>query len=135
MHQGTVPTVVFVDPDRTNCKLLGEICVAGGWSVVGTAHDIHEAAAMIAQARPAYLITEYKFHDIATGLDLIAQAKRMLPGITTIMMTGWDINDVATHVTAHQPDRILRKPVPPHVLMDLLESLHGRVEVIKIDAV
>lgn len=135
MRKEAVPTVAIVDPDRITCLLLREICLAGAWSVAGHAHDVHDGLALVAHTRPDYLITEYKFGDIATGLDLIAQAKRMLPAITTILLTGWNINDVAMHVTAHQPDRILRKPVPPHLLMDLLHGMAGRTEHIRIEAV
>ena len=36
---------------------------------------------------------------------------------------------------AHQPDRILRKPVARHVLMELLDGISGRIEGIRIRAV
>ena len=135
MGKRSVPCVVVVDPDPTNCMLLREICQAGAWNVAGCAHDVAEGAALIARTRPQCLITEYKFGAGPTGLDLIAQSKRMLPHLFTVMLTAWDINDVAAHITAAPPDRILRKPMPPHMLMELLEGVYGRVNVIRIDAV
>lgn len=135
MGERRVPSVAVVDQDATNCMLLREICQAGAWRVAGCATGVSEGAALIARARPDCLITEYKFPGPVTGLDLIAGAKRLLPNLFTVMLTGWDINDVAAHVTAHQPDRILRKPVPPHVLMELLDSISGRIDVIRIKAV
>lgn len=135
MREGTVPSVAVVDRDASNCMLLREICLAGGWQVAGCAPDLREGMAMISRLRPDCLITEYKFDGQESGLDLIAQAKALLPHLFTVMVTGWDINDVAAHVTAHQPDRILRKPVPPHTLMDLLETVHGRLRIIRIKAV
>ena len=131
----TVPTVAIADPDRMTCLLLNEICQAGGWTVTGMAQDVHDGMALIARTRPAYLITEYKFEASNTGLDLIAQARRLLPDLFSILLTGWDINDVAAHVTLHQPDRILRKPVPPHMLMDLLEGIEERLQQIRIEAI
>lgn len=115
--------------------LLREICLAGAWQVVGCAQDIAEGMALLVHTRPTYLITDYKFGGEATGLDLIAQAKQLMPGIFTVLLTGWDINDVAAHVGAHPPDRILRKPVPPHILLDLLEGIRGRLDPIRIQAV
>lgn len=135
MGKRTVPCMVVVDPDPTNCMLLREICQAGAWNVAGCAHDVAEGLALIARTRPACLITEYKFAGDATGLDLIFQAKQLLPHLFTVMLTAWDINDVAANITAVQPDRILRKPLPPHMLMELLEGIYGRVNVIRIDAI
>ena len=135
MGKRRVPSVAVVDQDPTNCLLLKEICQAGVWDVAGCAHDVAEGATLIARTRPDCLITEYKFAGTANGLELIAQAKRLVPRIFTVMLTAWDINDVAAHVTAHQPDRILRKPVPPHVLMELLDSVSSRIQVIRINAV
>lgn len=51
------------------------------------------------------------------------------------MLTGWDINDVATHVTVFQPDRILRKPVPTHFLIEMLEGVYGRLNKGLVEAV
>lgn len=135
MGERTVPSVAVVDGDSTNCMLLREICHAGAWQVAGCAYDVAEGLALVTRTRPDCLITEYKFGGEATGLELIARAKRLVPALFTVMVTGWDINDIAMHVTAHQPDRILRKPVPPHVLMELLDSVHGRIEHIRVHAV
>ena len=135
MRKGIVPSVAVVDRDQSNCLLLREICNAGSWNFAGCAHDIDEGMALLARMRPTCLITDYKFNGPGTGLDLIAKAKRLIPNLFTVMLTGWDINDVAAHITAVQPDRILRKPVPPHTVMNLLEGLHARMDVIRINAV
>lgn len=135
MRRITGPSIAVVDRDPTNCMLLREVCQAGGWSVAGCAHDVHEGAALLARTRPDCLITDYKFEGHATGLDLLARVKPLLPELFTVMLTGWDINDVAAHVTAHQPDRILRKPVPPHALMNLLEGVYGKLDLVRIKAV
>lgn len=135
MGERRIPSVAVVDQDATNCMLLREICHASAWRVAGCATDVAEGAALLARTRPDCLITEYKFPGPVTGLQLIAHAKRLLPNVFTVMLTAWDINDVAAHVTAHQPDRILRKPVPPHVLMELLDSISGQIKVIRVKAV
>lgn len=128
MRTGTLPSVAVVDRDATNCMLLREICQASAWEVAGCAESVDEGLALVARTRPAVLLTEYKFGGPATGLDLIARAKQLVPELITVMLTGWDINDIAAHVGRHPPDRILRKPVPPHQLMDLLESVQVQIE-------
>lgn len=135
MPKGTVPTIAVVDPDGITCKLLREICLAGAWNVVGCTQDIQHGLAILSRTKPDYLITDYKFDGPYTGLDLIAQAKIILPGLVAILLTGWDINNIAAHVGMHPPDRILRKPVPPHMLMDLLDGIHEKMDPIRIQAV
>lgn len=115
----------MVDRDPTNCHLLREVGQAGGYLPVGCAHDINEGIALLVRTRPDCLILDYKFDGVATGLDLLARVKPLLPNLFTVMLTGWDINDVAAHVTTFQPDRILRKPVAPHALIALLEGAYA----------
>lgn len=122
-----IPSVAVVDRDATACMLMREICQSGGWNVVGCAHDANEAMPLLSRARPICLITGYNFDATATGLHLIHHARRLLPGLFTIIYTGWDINDVAAHITTDTPDRILRKPMPPHQLLELLDGVQSRV--------
>lgn len=135
MAANRMPSVGVVDPDLTNCMLVCEIAQASGWTVAGCALDPAQGLALLTRTRPNCLITDYRFDGAETGLDLIARAKRQLPDLFTVVLTGWDINDVAAHVARHQPDRILRKPIPPHVLMELLEGVRHRVEALRINAV
>lgn len=127
-------SVALVDGDASNCQLLREICQSGGWDVAGCAHDASQGLALLAHTRPDWLITDFKLAGEETGLHLIASAKRMLPQLFTMMLTGWDINDVAAHVTTHQPDRMLRKPMPPHRLMTLLEGIQARGGATRVPA-
>lgn len=139
MRSGTKPRVAVVDSDPINCRLMQEVCLVGGWEVAGAASSMGDGLALLARSRPECLITDYDFGtggaSGGTGLDLIERAKSLLPGLFTILATGWDINEVAARVRSHQPDRILRKPVAPHQLMRLLESVDGKVNIVRIKAV
>ncbi|WP_375291961.1 response regulator [Qipengyuania sp.] len=139
MRSATKPSVVVVDSDPINCRLMREICLVAGWEPAGCAGNMEEGLALVAGARPECLITDYDFGNggscEGTGLDLIEKAKLNLPHLFTILATGWDINELAVRMQTQQPDRILRKPVPPHQLMKLLENVHGQVEVVRIRAV
>lgn len=103
--------------------------------MAGFGHTTADGLALLERTKPRCLVTDYHFDGDETGLDLIARAKRLLPDLFTVILTGWDINDVAAHVGRHAPDRILRKPIPPHVLMELLDGVHTRVDQIRIQAV
>lgn len=138
MGHDSMPSVTIVDSDATNCLLLREICHVGGWNVAGTAHTLADGLALSARTRPDCLITDYQFGNGGargeTGLDLIVRAKSLIPRLFTIILTGWDINEIAARISDHQPDRILRKPVPPHLLMNLLESIQPRVDAVRAAA-
>lgn len=123
----TFPSVVVVDRDATACRLMREVCQSGGWRVQGCAQDANGAMALLARTRPTCLVTGYKFEGTVTGLHLIHHARQLLPGLFTILYTAWDINDVAANITTDAPDRILRKPMPPHLLLELLDSVQSRV--------
>ena len=135
MRHRAEPSVAVVDRDPTNCLLLREVCTLSVWHVVGCAHDPREGMALLARTRPDCLITDYKFDGPMTGLDLIVQAKRLMPRLYTLVLTGWDTKEVAAQVTAFPPDRVLRKPVPPHELMNVLQAVQSKMNLIRINAV
>ncbi len=135
MATSEIATIAVVDPDLTNCMLVREIALASGWVVAGFAHSTADGLGLLERTAPLCLVTDYRFDGDETGLHLIARAKRLLPDLFTVILTGWDINDVAAHVGRHAPDRILRKPIAPHVLMEFLNGVHMRVDQIRIDAV
>lgn len=116
----------MADRDVGGRLLLREICQSCGWHVTGSSQTVSDAMTVIARTRPHCLITGYRFDGDDTGLDLINQARRLSPGLFTMLYTGWDINDVAAQITVTTPDRILRKPMPPHRLVDLLTNLQSR---------
>ncbi|MEO1969362.1 MAG: response regulator [Sphingomonadaceae bacterium] len=124
--------VIVVDDDPINAMLLTEICNAADWNVSGCASSSREAMAMLRQSDPCCMIIDYKLDGEKTGLDLNYEVKRARPGLFTIMVTGWDINDIAAHIDGPQPDRILRKPIPANILMDLLDSLHQQSNVVSL---
>lgn len=124
--------VIVVDDDPINAMLLAEICNAAAWEVSGCASCTVDAIEMVRQCKPRCLIVDYKLDGDRTGLDLIADVKAHSPDLFTIMVTGWDINDIASQIDGPQPDRILRKPIPPHILMDMLDGIVPESNVVEI---
>ena len=106
--------------------LLGEICAAAELECVGIASSAGEGIEMVATHEPDYLIVDFNLSGQRNGLELVEEAKRHHPNLFTIMITAWDINDIAGKIYLQQPDRILRKPVTPHVLIDLLRKVESK---------
>ena len=129
---GPSRTVIVVDDDPINAMLLTEICNAADWNVSGCASSSQEAMDMLRQSSPRCMIIDYKLDGEKTGLDLNYEVKSARPDLFTIMVTGWDINDIAANIEGPQPDRILRKPVPPNILMNMLDGLGASTNVIEM---
>ena len=125
-------SVIVVDDDPINAMLLSEICTAAGWAVCGCAASSREALDTLRRSDPACMIIDYKLDGEKTGLDLNYAVKAVRPDLFTIMVTGWDINDIAAQIDGPQPDRILRKPIPPNILMDMLDGLGRHSNVVEM---
>jgi DNA-binding NarL/FixJ family response regulator len=113
-------TVAIAEPDAIMSLLLKEICRTSGYEVVGRARDERSAASLVDRERPDFLLLEYRLGDSSDGLDLIAHAKRHCPALFAIMITAWDICDIAERKNGSQPDRILRKPVHTNSLIEVM---------------
>lgn len=113
-------TVAIAEPDAIMSLLLKEVCRTSGYEVVGRARDERSATSLIDRERPDFLLFEYQLGDGSNGLDLLAHAKRRCPALFAIMITAWDIHDIAGRRNAVQPDRILRKPVHTDTLLQAM---------------
>jgi DNA-binding response OmpR family regulator len=118
-------TVAIVEGDAMMATLLEEVCRTAGYDVVGWSRDAHSAVQMLNRERPDYLILEFDVGDQCNGLDLIAWARTRCPALFTIMITAWDINDIATMIHGAQPDRLLRKPVHIDTLVKVMAGADG----------
>lgn len=116
-------TLAIVEDDVTMAMFLEEVCRLAQWRHVGTATTMAGGLQVLADHRPDCLVVDYKLDGEATGIDLIAAAKGRYPGLFTILLTAWDINDIATMIRGEQPDRILRKPVMAKTLVDVLGAI------------
>lgn len=116
-------TLAIVEDDVTMAMFLEEVCRMAGWTHVGTSGTMAGGLKILADERPDCLVVDYKLDGDATGIDLIAAAKGRYPDLSTILLTAWDINDIATMIRGGQPDRILRKPVMAKTLVDVLSSV------------
>ena len=114
------PKIVVVEDDATLAFMMDEICTSAGYEVVGCVGNASEAMELVENDEPNLLIIDFNLEGQANGLELISIAKSFNPDIRTVLVTGWDINDIASRVGVDQPDRILRKPVAPQVLVEVI---------------
>jgi DNA-binding NarL/FixJ family response regulator len=117
-------TVAIVETDPIMALLLREICRTAGYEVVGSARDAYSAKSMIERARPDFLLLEFRLGESGNGLDLIERVEQSCPWLFTIMITAWDINDIAGRMHGVQPDRIMRKPVHADTLIKVMAGAH-----------
>ena len=115
--------ILISQPDETLQFLLREICTSEGYEVVGAAADIETTLALIAEQQPDILIHDFVYSTGGNGLELIERAKRRQPDLLTVLLTGWDINEIAARPEPMRPDRLMRQPVPVATIAATLGEL------------
>lgn len=116
------PRVAIVEDDEILAFMLEETCKSAGYKVVGRAANATDALQLLERDIPDFLILDFALEGEHDGLELLDVVKATWPDLFTILVTGWDINDIAARLDGIQPDRILRKPVMPHSLLHLIET-------------
>jgi DNA-binding NarL/FixJ family response regulator len=112
--------VAIVEDDAVLAHLLEEVCRTSGYEIVGRAREGGSAVSMVDHERPDCLLLGYDLGSDLNGLEVIERVKRRHPSIFTVMITAWDINDIASRIDRSPPDRILRKPVHTETLVKVL---------------
>ena len=123
MTQTNVPRIAIVEDDGTLAFMLDEMCKSAGYEVVGCVGNAADALTLADREKPDVAILDFNLDGGLNGLELIGELKKDHPETGTILVTGWDINDIASRMEGVQPDRILRKPVSPHVLTEVIEQI------------
>ena len=116
------PKVAIVEDDEILAFMLDETCKSAGCQVVGRAANARDALRLLHDAPPDFLILDFALDGDLDGLEVLEAVKKASPEMFTILVTGWDLNDIAARLDGIEPDRILRKPVMPHVLTSLIET-------------
>ncbi len=57
-----------------------------------------------------------------SGLDILAEIKKLEPGLTTIILTGHGSKDVAIEALRSRADNFLEKPVDPQALKEIVDK-------------
>jgi DNA-binding NtrC family response regulator len=91
-------TLLIVDDDDSNCRLIKAIFRAEGMEVL-VAHDGQQGIDLALSALPEILLLDLRMPGL-DGLDVLARLKQALPSMPVVMLTGH--KDVKTAVRATQ---------------------------------
>ncbi len=99
--------ILIVDDEPEIRTLIAQILVQGRLEIRETG-SAAEAVRILEAFKPSLLITDFSLPD-ANGSELIEKAKRMLPEIRCLIITGW--GEVPNHLSrSSRADVIMSKP-------------------------
>tara|TARA_B100001179_G_scaffold225498_1_gene205436 strand:- start:91 stop:561 length:471 start_codon:yes stop_codon:yes gene_type:complete len=113
----TGPKIAIAEVDGALAFMMAETFNAAGYNVVGCARNARDTLKLIDREPIDFLVLEFDLDGARNGLELIVEAKLRNPDIKTILVTGWNINDIALRTGEIHPDGILRKPFMPRHLI------------------
>ena len=120
--------IAIVEDDAVMAMLLEEVCRLGRHEVVGVALKARSALSLVERHKPDCLLLDYSLDGEIDGLELLEQAVQIHQPLFSVMITAWDINDIAHRMTAAPPDRLLRKPLRTETLIGILERQRQALE-------
>lgn len=115
-----MPHVLLVDDDQSFTPALSEYIQQQGLTV-STAHNLVEARASMAQARPDLLLLDITLPD-GNGLDLLDGLQSRT---RVVVLTGYPSIDTAVHGLRANVDDYLTKPIDLNRLSDWLTGSAG----------
>jgi DNA-binding NtrC family response regulator len=122
-RKGNSAKTIFVVDDEPMLLELATIVLSPLGHEVTTFRDPDSAlqAFVRANPRPALIITDYAMHNMS-GMDLIAECKRLQPGQKIILVSGTVGQEVFNN-SAFKPDRFLAKPYEVRQLTEIVNAL------------
>ncbi|KLE34502.1 response regulator [Aurantiacibacter luteus] len=129
MERGESLRVAIVEDDAIMTFLLREICAAAGHTGVGEAACAAGARRMFAECRPDVAFVDHALEGVEDGTQLLRAIGRDYPGMTTMLVTGYDIARLAALGGDPIADRLVQKPVRPRQLIALLDEVREQRRV------
>ncbi|MFI3174040.1 MAG: response regulator transcription factor [Bacillota bacterium] len=116
--------VIIADDEQRICQLIVNLAdwTALGMEVVDTAGNGIEALEKIALHQPHILVTDIRMPG-CSGLALIEQAKKILPNLRVIIISGYAHFEYAQAAMKFGVEDYLLKPIKKTELMSTLEKL------------
>ena len=81
----------------------------------------HEALAIIRERKPDILISDIKM-DAMSGLELISEAKRLIPDMRVLVLTGYDDFEYARRCIQLKVNDFFLKPIDEDALVDAIRA-------------
>lgn len=119
MPTSTTPTVLLVDDAPDALESLSQALSADGFDVQ-TAASAEEALALMTDGPPAVLVSDLEMPEM-DGYELARRVRSMYPDeVKLIALSGYLPAGRSTLTNCFGFDYLVGKPVPMHVLEDLL---------------
>jgi PAS domain S-box-containing protein len=112
---------LVVDDEPFVASVLMTILTRHGYEVVAV-HSGKAALECLAEKTDTpfdIVLTDHGMPDL-TGLQLVAEVKRLYPDLPVLLLTGWGESVLDTHITDVFPDAVLGKPINQLDLVDAI---------------
>ena len=118
---------LVVDDVPTIRRYLRDLLDGAGWDVTEAAGSTEALARLAGNGAPDLLVADYLMPPGGDGLALIREARLRDPGLPSVLLVGADGSPTFGAAVAGDGVHVLRKPVSPAELSELLAVLqHGR---------
>ena len=101
-----------------------------GFEMAGAVGNAMEALELIKKTPVDVLLTDISMPEM-TGLELIHQARKILPGLKAVVISGYSEFDYAREAIELKVENYILKPVVPDELSKTLTSLIGQLDAEK----
>ncbi|MCI8515388.1 MAG: response regulator [Hungatella sp.] len=93
-----------------------------GFELAGAVGDARKALEILENTRVNVVLTDIRMPDIS-GLELIGRAKKLQPGIKTVVISGYSEFDYAVEAIKLKVENYILKPLDPHKITEIFETL------------
>jgi two-component system, NtrC family, response regulator HydG len=120
-----MPQILVVDDDTAFCLMLKTFLVKKGFQV-DTAFSFSEALITLKTQRYELVISDIRLPD-RSGLELLAEARRILPETKIILMTGYgDIRSAVNAIKMGAFEYVTKPVNPDEVLLTIKQALSAK---------
>ena len=117
--------ILLVDDDTTFCLMLKTWLTKRGFSVE-EAFSCKEAVGKLKKSAYDVVLTDLRLPD-EDGLQVLQEAKKMLPGVQVILMTGYaDISTAVQAMKLRAFDYVAKPVIPDEILKKIQEALEHK---------
>jgi DNA-binding NtrC family response regulator len=127
-----MPTLLVIDDDPLILKCI-DLALAGGAITFRPAATAAAAVAEFSARRPDAVLTDVRLPD-KSGLDLLAELRRLDPKVPVVLMTGHGTAETAIEAMRRGAFDYLLKPLDPDQLTELVERAFEVSRLMRVPA-
>ena len=121
--------VLIVDDEPLMCKSLSEVVKRSGHDVI-TAENGYEALEYIQQRQVSLIITDMNMPRM-NGIEVLRQAKTIVPNISVVIITGYATVDNAVEAMKYGALDYITKPFSPSRINSIIDKATSDIDEIK----